>query len=287
MSTLTKVTKRKSNRHRERDSIIAHIVLIIIAVFESAPLIIMLLNSFRTDKAIKRMPVSLPETFEWQNYVKAWTKGGYTTAYINTILIGVLVACIVLLLGGMAAYSMAKLNLPKREFFIGYFTMAMAIPGFLCMVPVYFVMAKMGLANTRIGISLVYMALFMPLNTMMMRTYLIGIPRELEEAGKIDGCSEFGVFLRITLPLASPIITTVALLVFANCWNEFTWANIFLTSDNMKTVSARFFNFVSEHSSDASMNYTCGVISIAPIAILYLLLQDNFIEGLTAGGVKG
>ena len=198
-----------------------------------------------------------------------------------------MVVLAVLTLGGLSAYSMAKLPLPKRELFIGYFTMSMAIPGFLCIVPVYYVMAKIGLASTQIGIALVYVALFLPLNTMLIRTYLIGLPRELEEAGKIDGCGELGVFWYITLPLARPIITTVALLVFASCWNEFLWANTFLTVDSTRTVATRFYNFVSEHTSDAALIYTSGVITLAPIAILYLTLQDNFIEGLTAGGVKG
>ena len=285
MSIAKAFSKKKVGE--KRDSKLAHLFLILIALFQIAPLLIMLLNSFRTDKAIKTLPVSLPESFEWQNYVNAWIKGGYTSAYINSICIGIVVALAVLLLGGLSAYAMAKLPLPKKEFFIGYFTMAMAIPGFLCMVPVYFVMARIGLANSQFGIALIYIAMFMPLQTMMMRTYLIGIPRELEEAGKIDGCSEFGVFLRITLPLAKPIIMTVALLVFANSWNEFTWANIFLTSDEVRTVSTRFYNFVSEHTDDAALVYTSGVISIAPIAILYLVLQDNFIEGITAGGIKG
>ena len=284
--------KRKTDPDRlqakvKGDSPLAHAALIALALFQLFPLAVMVLNSLRTDKAIKQLPVALPEHFFLQNYPDAWVKGGYTTAYINSILIGAAVVCAVLLLGGLAAYSIAKLRLPRRELFIGYFTMSMAIPGFLCIVPVYFVMARIGLANTQAGIALVYIAMFLPLNTMLIRTYLVGIPRELEEAGKIDGCSEFGVFWYITLPLARPIITTVALLVFASCWNEFMWANTFLTTDSARTVATRFYNFVAEHSSDAAMIYTAGVITLLPIAVLYLTLQENFIEGLTAGGLKG
>ena len=91
----------------------------------------------------------------------------------------------------------------------------------------------------------------------------------------------------MTLPLARPIMTTVALLVFSRCWNEFLWANTFLSVNPVRTVATRFYIFVSEHNTEMDMIYTSGVISLAPIAVLYLLLQDNFIEGLTAGGVKG
>ena len=279
--------KKKGSHEARHDSPLAHLVLIAIAMLQIFPLAAMVLNSLRTDKAIKNLPMGIPEGLHLQNYPDTWTIGGYTTAYLNSILIGALVVLGVLVLGGLAAYAMAKLPLPKKGFFIGYFTMALAIPGFLFLVPDYFVMSKIGLNNSQFGIALIYIALFMPLNTMLMRTYLIGLPRELEEAGKVDGCSELGVFLHVTLPLARPIMTTVALLVFANCWNEFLWANTFLTSDHVRTVATRFYNFVSEYSQNLAQVYTAGVISLAPIAVLYLLLQDHFIEGITAGGVKG
>ncbi len=278
-------TKRKKTR--KKDSVVGHIVLLIVALAHLFPLAVMFLNSLREEKAIELLPIGWP-TQPWiQNYPDAWRKGQFGTAYINSILIGFGVVIAVLLLGGLCAYSMAKLQLPMRNVFIGYFTMAMAIPGFLCIVPLYFVMGHLGMANSRFGLALIYVALFLPLHTMMMRAYLIGVPRELEEAGKIDGCSELGVFWHITFPLAKPIIATVALLVFSKCWNEFLWANTFLIQNDTRTVSTRFYNFVSEHGTELAMIYTSGVISLAPIALLYFLLQDNFIEGLTAGSVKG
>lgn len=284
MSMKKKHGKSVTPKH---DSFIEHFVLIVIALLQIFPFAVMILNSFRTDKAVKQMPIALPESLYLQNYIDAWVQGGYSTAYLNSFLIGVFVVVAVLLLGGLASYAMAKLPLPKREWFIGYFTMAMAIPGFLCIIPVYFVISRVGLADSQAGVALIYVAMFMPLNTMLMRTYLIGIPRELEEAGKIDGCSEGGVFWHITLPLARPIMTTVALLVFASCWNEFLWANTFLLTDSVRTVATRFYNFVGEKSTNVALIYTCGLISLAPIAILYLTLQDSFIEGMTAGGLKG
>ncbi len=277
----------KKSATKMRDNPLHHLVLILVAILQILPLAVMLLNSFRTDKAIKSLPLGFPESLYLQNYPDVWRVGGYTTAYLNSIFVGIIVVFGILTLGGLAAYGMAKLPLPKKEWFIGYFTMALAVPGFLFLVPDYFIMSKLGLTNSQIGIALIYIALFMPLNTMLMRTYLIGLPRELEEAGKVDGCSDIGVFWHITVPLARPIMTTVALLVFANCWNEFLWANTFLTIDSTRTVATRFYNFVSEYSQNTAHIFTAGVISLAPIALLYLTLQDNFIEGITAGGVKG
>lgn len=278
---------RNKTRDGRRDNPLSHLVLALVAAFQIFPLAAMFVNSLRTDKAIKNIPIRWPEGLYIQNYPETWKLGGYTSAYVNSTLIGCLVVLGVLVLGGLAAYAMAKLPLPGKEAFIAYFTMAMAIPGFLFLVPDYFVMSRIGLSDSQLGIAIIYVALFMPLNTMLMRTYLIGLPKELEEAGKVDGAGELGVFCYVTLPLARPIMTTVALLVFAACWNEFLWANTFLTTDATRTVSTRFYNFVSEYSQNLAQIFTAGVISLAPIAVLYLTLQDNFIEGITAGGVKG
>ena len=284
---MKKAVHKKGVGARTHDSVWEHAILIFVAILHMLPLAVMVLNSFREEKRIKLLPISLPESLYFKNYPNAWKKGQFLTGYLNSFFIGVIVVICVLVLGGLCAYSMAKLPLPKHDFFVGYFTMGMAIPGFLCLVPLYFMMGKIGMTNSRYGLSMIYVALFLPLHTMMMRAYLIGIPRELEEAGKIDGCSELGVFWHVTLPLARPIMTTVALLVFSRCWNEFLWANTFLSVNPVRTVATRFYIFVSEHNTEMDMIYTSGVISLAPIAVLYLLLQDNFIEGLTAGGVKG
>ncbi|MEF9880344.1 MAG: carbohydrate ABC transporter permease [Clostridia bacterium] len=279
--------KKKRSLEKKHNHIIEHVILIFVALLQAFPLLVMLINSFRTDKAIKNLPIALPESLYMQNYPDAWNVGGYQTAYLNSIFIGAVVVLGVLILGGLAAYAMAKLPLPGKGLFLGYFTMAMAIPGFLFLVPDYFMLSKLGLTDSQLGISLIYIALFMPLNIMLIRTYLIGLPPELEEAAKVDGCTELSTCWYITLPLARPIMTTVALLVFANCWNEFLWANTFLTSDQTRTVATRFYNFVSEYGQNTARVFTAGVISLAPIAVLYLTLQDNFIEGITAGGVKG
>ena len=107
-----------------------------------------------------------------------------------------------------------------------------------------------------------YVAGQIPFNLLLLRTFLAGIPRELEEAGKIDGCSEMGVFVRITLPIAKPIFLTVALLVFVHVWNEFLWANTFLVNDNLKTVATRYVRFVGEYSSNMAYIYTASVLTI-------------------------
>ena len=143
------------------------------------------------------------------------------------------------------------------------------------------------MVNTRLSVIIIYSAGYIPFAILLIRTFLVGIPKELEEAGKIDGCGEIGVFLHITVPLLKPILATVSLIVFVWCWNEFLWSNTFLTTDSIRTVATRFYKFTSEWSKDLAKIYTAGVITLAPIIVLYLALQKSFIEGLTSGAVKG
>lgn len=267
-------------------SAMRHVALMVIALFQLSPLLIMFFNSFRTDKAIKKMPIALPESFHFENYVTTWNSGEYGQAFKSSFLIAFFVVIIVLACGGLAAYALAKLPIKGRSFFLGYFTLGMSIPGFLFIVPNYYVHSMLGIINTHISMIVIYSALFMSFNLLLLRSYLIGVPKELEEAGKIDGCNEINVLIHITMPIAAPIFLTVVLLVFVQCWNEFFWANVFLQGAN-RTVSTKFYDFVGKFSSDLAKVYTAGSISMAPIVILYAFLQKNFIEGLTSGAVKG
>lgn len=264
-----------------------HFFLIFLVLFQLFPLIALFFNSLRTDAEIKDFPIGLPKKPSLVNYAETWIKGGYAVAFKNSIFVGVCVILIVLVLASFAAYGMARLNIPGKAFFIAYFMLGMSFPTFLYIVPLYYNFSQIGLVNTQLSVIIIYSANYIPFSILLIRTFLVGIPKELEEAGKIDGCSEVGVFLHVTLPLLKPILATVALIVFVWCWNEFLWSNTFLTTDSIRTVATRFYKFTSEWSKDLSKIYTAGVITLAPIVVLYLTLQKSFIEGLTQGAVKG
>lgn len=261
--------------------------LILMAAFAVIPLLQVFLNSFRTDMAVKSNPIGLPDTLVFNNYPETWKIGGYATAYLNSIFIASVVIILVIVLVGLCGYALSKMHFAGREFIIGYFFVALSLPSFLYIVPDYYVMNKLGLTNSYIGIILLYTAIELPFNMLLLRTFLMSIPRELEEAGKIDGCSELMVLIRITIPIAKPIFLTIALLTFVRVWNEFLWANTFLVADNLKTVATRYVRFVGEFSSNMVRIYTASVITVAPVILLYLIFSRRFIEGMTSGSVKG
>lgn len=257
------------------------------AVFAVFPLIQVCLNSFRDDLEVKLMPIGLPQEWVFYNYSETWLTGEYGIAFLNSLKIAFFVITVVLILVGLSGYALSKLRFKGREFMNAYYFVAISLPGFLYIVPDFFVMNGLGLTKGHLGIILLYIAMNIPFNIILLRTFLMGIPRELEEAAKIDGCNELSVLLYITLPVAKSIFLTIALLVFINVWNEFLWANTFLINDAMKTVATRYVRFVGKYSSNMARIYTASMFSITPIVILYLLFNRRFIEGMTSGSVKG
>lgn len=257
------------------------------ALFAAVPLIQVVINSFRTDGDSKTRPIGLPKEWVFNNYVETWQIGDYGPAFINSLIICFFVIIIVLLLVGLGAYALAKLPFKGRGFFIAYFFVAMSLPSFLYIIPDYYMMNSLGLINSRAGLIMIYVATETPFNMLLLRTFLLGIPRELEEAAKIDGCDELETFFRITLPIAKTIFMTVAMLVFVDVWNEFLWANTFLYKDALKTVAVRYVRFTGAYSSNMARIYTASVITMAPVIIMYLVFNRRFIEGLTSGSIKG
>lgn len=266
---------------------ISRFFLLATLIFALFPLIQVLLNSFRSDREVKTMPLGLPKEWVFNNYKETWEIGGYYNAYLNTFFIAFCVIILVLILTGLGAYALSKLKFRLRGFFAGYFFFAISLPSFLYIVPDYFVLNKLGLIDTHFALIIVYTASQLPFNMLLLRTFLTGIPRELEEAGKIDGCNELQSFLRITLPIAKSMFMTIALLTLVFVWNEFLWSNTLITTDALKTVSTKYVIFTGQFGSNMARIYTASVLTILPIIILYLLLSRKFIEGMTSGSVKG
>ncbi len=279
--------KTKSMKRFRIGSLFKWALLIFLAVFELFPLLLVISNAFRTDSEVKQMPIGLPNLTYYQNFVDTWTIGEYGRAYINTFFIAAVVIVLILVIDGLAAYALAKLHLKLKNVINGYFFVAMSLPGFLYIIPVYSAMRKMGLVDTYWGIIIVYTAGQIPFNLILLRTFLTGIPRELEEAAKIDGCTELQSFIQITVPIAKSIFMTIAILVFSHVWNEYLWANTFLPTDELKTVATRYVRFTGQYTSNMARIYTASVIAIVPICALYLAFSRKFIEGLTSGSVKG
>lgn len=272
---------------KKKTQISLHVILAIVAVLQAIPLVIVLFNTFRTDKDIKKFPVGLPTKFNLENYVKAWNIGGYGKAYLNSLFVSIMSTIFVIILAMLMGYFLAKSTVKIKNLMLVYFGVALSIPLFSYLAPLYYRFAEMEMVNNHWGLVMIYIATNLPFNILLARTYIVGIPGEISEAAHIDGCGVFGVITHIIFPLSKPILTTIGLISFVNTWNEFTIANTFLQDATLKTVSTRYVLFVSEKGSELDMIFTAAMISMLPIIIIFILSQNYFIDGMTSGGVKG
>ncbi|RKP51569.1 carbohydrate ABC transporter permease [Cohnella endophytica] len=272
---------------KPRASAISHLFLILVFLFAVGPLLLLVNNALKPKEEFMTKPFGLPSRLTLDNLTASWTQGHYAEAFRNSIGVGIATIVIVCMLGGLAAYSLSKFEFRGRGTVMAFFLFAMSVPLGLFLVPLFFMWQKLHLMDSLVGLIIIYSGIYLPFNVFLLRSYFVGIPHELGEAAKIDGCGELKVFSKIILPIAAPAFSTVALLVGLWTWNEFFFANSFIQSDELRTVSTRYLTFVGSFSSDWSKVSAAGLIAVLPMMALYLFLQRRFIEGMTEGSIKG
>ena len=258
-----------------------------VTMLQIIPLVVVVINSLRGNDEIAKIMIALPRKLHFGNYLTAWERGGYAHAYASSLIIGFGTSVSVAVLVGFAVYGLLKTDCFGKNFFYTYFVAGLAIPTFAVIVSLFFFFYKINLINTYFGMILIYIGTNVSFNFMFMYAFFEGMPKELDEAARIDGASELQNMVHIVIPLAKPIITSVMLIVFVNTWNEFLFSNTFLQKEEVRTVSLRFFSFVGKSGADYGYVYAAAVISILPIVVIYFLMQDLFVEGMTSGSVKG
>ena len=274
-------------QRREPSKIPYYVILMILALFALGPFVILVFNSLKSKAEIGRNPLGLPLSPVFENFPEAWTQGDFATTMVNSTILTVGTIVGVCIIAGTSAYAMARLNLPGTNAVLLYLFVASAVPFQLFLIPLFFLWSTLNLTNTRFGLILIYWAIFSPLGTLLLRSYLVQLPRDFEDAARIDGANELQVLLRVVLPLSWPGLLTVALVAGLATWNEFFFAITFIQDNNLKPVTTSFLAFQTNFSQDWGLTSAAAIYIILPIVVLFLILQRRFISGLTAGGLKG
>jgi raffinose/stachyose/melibiose transport system permease protein len=214
-------------------------------------------------------------------------QGGFATTMVNSAILTFGTVVGVCIISGLAAYAMARLDLPGTDVVLLYLFVASALPFQLFLVPLFFLWSNLQLTNTLVGLIIIYWAIFSPFATLLLRSYLVALPRGFEDAARVDGATELQILLRVILPLSWPGFLTIALVSGLGAWNEFFFALTFIQDDALKPVTTSFDAFQSNFSRDWGLTSAAGIIIILPVVALFLVLQRRFINGLTAGGLKG
>ena len=264
-----------------------YVILVLLALFALGPLVIVVFNSLKSSAEIGRNPLGLPLSPVFENFPAAWTQGDFSTTIVNSTILTVGTVVGVCIIAGTSAYAMARLDLPGTDAVLLYLFVASAVPFQLFLVPLFFLWSILHLTNTLFGLIVIYWAIFSPLATLLLRSYLVGLPRDFEDAARIDGANELQVMLRVVLPLSWPGLLTVALVTGVAAWNEFFFAVTFIQDKDLKPVTTSFLAFQSTYSQNWGLTSAAAIYIILPILVLFLFLQRRFISGLTAGGLKG
>ena len=265
---------------------IVFILLLIVAFAMAVPFIWMLSSSFKFDKEIFAYPIAwIPEVFRWSNYAEVWTRIAFPTYYLNTLKLAVIITVGQLFTCSLAAYSFSKLHYPGRDkLFLAYIATLM-IPWHATMIPQFIVIKNLGLYGSHW--ALIVMQVFSPFGVFILRQFMLGIPIEINQSARIDGCSEFGIYWRMILPLSKPGLATLTVFTFNFVWNDYLAPMIYLEDDVLKTIQLGLVSFKSTYSMEYGLIMAGTVSSLIPIILIYIFAQKYLIEGVTFSGLKG
>jgi raffinose/stachyose/melibiose transport system permease protein len=264
----------------------SHVLLAAFALVVVYPVAWMLFSSLKTSGELVSNIWGLPQTLAWQNYAQAWDAARLGRALFNSVFVSLATVALVVAFAAPAGYALAKFSFRFATFIFLVFVLTMQAP--VPVIPLYVLLVRLHMTDSYLGYILPLVSGGLPLSIFVFRAFFQTIPRELEEAAIVDGCSRAGAFLRVVLPISTPAIATVAILQFLAAWNEYFLALILIRSADLRTVPLAvqvfFFQF-----GRAEWGQIFAALSIAsiPVIVVYALMQRWFIQGLTAGAVKG
>lgn len=259
-------------------------VLLVITLF---PIALLVLNSLKPATQIVQNPLAWPEVFRWDNFTRAWVDARFSRTLLNSVILTGTTILLVCSTASLTAYVLARRKVKEWKVVTFYLLGTTTAPIQLFLFPLYFGFARLGLINNPLAVSLIYTAVFSPFAVMLLRTYFLAVPKEIEESALIDGASHWQIFTRVMLPIVSPGILTVALIIGLYSWNEFLIATTFLQQGDRMTAIVAFFLLSGQYTSDWGEIMAAALVIVLPIVILFVFLQRRFIEGMAGGSVKG
>ncbi|MGS2619376.1 carbohydrate ABC transporter permease [Micromonospora sp. LZ34] len=253
-----------------------------------APLAWTLMTSFKTTREIFASPFGLPSQWNFDNYVNAWNTAGIGRYFFNTLMVVGSALGIVMLLGGMMAYALARFRFPGRFIIHKLVLAGMTFPIFLAVVPLFFTLQGIGLLNTLPGLIVTYVAYALPFTVFFLIPFFENLPDEIAEAAAIDGAGEWRVFFQVMLPMAAPGMASVAILNFVGLWNQFLLPLV-LNSDPQKMVLTQGMQtFASQagYNVDFGAMFAAAVLTILPVLLVYVLFQRQLLASVSQGAIK-
>ncbi|MEC2071391.1 MULTISPECIES: carbohydrate ABC transporter permease [Alkalihalophilus] len=250
------------------------------------PLFWMFISSMKSYDEIYNNVWGLPSVWQFENYLTAWSMG-ISSYFVNSLFVTVMTILLVTIIGSMAAFTLSRYKSKWIDAALIFIIGGLMMNPQVALIPLFELLTWLDLINTRWALILTYVAFRLPLAIILLRAFFLSIPRELEESAIIDGCTEFGIYTKIYLPMSIPILVTTFVLTAFFAWNEFLFATVFIDSDALKTIPSGLMNFRDALRTDWGVLLAGMVIASIPMIILLIVLQKYLVRGLAEGSVKG
>ncbi len=266
--------------------LVKYLALVVACVTTLFPLVWVAMNAFRDNNQIYGNPFGLPHPVILENFPRAFAGIRLVVTLSNSLIYAAVTVAITVLLASMTAFYLTKLT--KGSFLYTYFILGIMIPVQAILIPIFVTIRDLHLIDTRPGITIVYVVTNLSIAIFILTGFMRkGVPDELLEAAILDGCGPLRAFFRLVLPISVPGVVTVIMLVFLGVWNDFLFALVMLTDPLLKTLNLAVYSLRGEYISDQGLLAAGSVILVAPAILVYVLLQEQVVKGLTAGAVKG
>lgn len=262
--------------------------MIILALIWFIPIYYLIVTTLKTPQEATLAPLAIPKSFQFQNYVEAWINMEFPRAFGNTLFITASAVFLIVIFGSMAGYALARTKTKLGSGMFLLFLAGLVVPFQMNIVSLYKIVKNLHLMNTLFAVILVDVAINTPQAVFLFKEFIEStIPKELEEAASIDGCSVIGRFFKIVLPLLKPVISTVVIIVTLNVWNEFMTPLLFIQSREHDVILQEVTRNIGQFATDWTALFPMLMLGVAPLMIFYIFMQKYIIAGVAAGAVKG
>ena len=251
------------------------------------PIAYAFLGGFKTNGELVGSAALLPKEWVVENYVEVLTTDTFWREAANSLLVATVTVILVVACSALAAFALARMRFPGREGVYTLFTLGLLFPIAVAILPLFILLRSLGLMGNPLGVAIPQAAFGLPLTIIILRPFFAAVPNELEDAAKIDGCSTFGFFWRILLPLARPALATVSVLAIVTSWNAFFLPLIVFQGPEQWTLPLGVMNFSADHTSDWAKILAFTSLAMVPAIIFYAVAERHIVSGLTGGSVKG
>jgi raffinose/stachyose/melibiose transport system permease protein len=261
--------------------------LAIIVVETIYPLLWVLFGSLKTKQEMLNNIWGPPSTLVFQNYADAWRMAGMGTRIFNSVFVTGAALAVLVVVATPCAYAVARLKFPGRGLVTALVVAAMLVPPQVMAIPLFMVARDLGLINSRPGVAVIYAASVMPLSVFILRSFFLSLPPDLEDAARIDGANRLTILTRIMLPLVRPGVALIVIFAFIEVWNDFFLAFLLLRVPAVQTIPLGLVTFFQQYDSLWTLYFAALMLTTLPVIAVFVLMQRQFIAGLTAGAIKG